>query len=362
MPRLSDVRGCLYLPTESWNAYQLWADYEETVVERDLGYAKRLRLNAIRVFCSYEHWREVGDAFFDQFEHFLGAAATNDIQVLPVLFESLGREPTESNRKARDPKQGFAIHSPSRKEVLQPRNWKGYDRSPRQFTRRFCRRFGSDDRLLAIEIMNEPGDVQPRRDFVYDMLAEANEHAMAPLTMGCKDFRFNHVWERRGFELDVHQFHYNLPPNAAHLDRELERARAHKHRTGKPLWLAEWQRVRAGPPSRFLPNYENMAERIHDARANGEIDGDFFWGLMFKPAYLSKPRRAGRVNGVFHPDGSVFSRSDAEAIAGAAMDVAEQFRYPESFSSHPFPYPSLTEPPEEGGILQLFSQLVRRWR
>ena len=36
---------------------------------------------------------------------------------------------------------------------------------------------------------------------------------------------------------------------------------------------------------------------------------------MLKPAYLQKQRKRGRMNGVFHEDGAVFSVEDARAVA-----------------------------------------------
>jgi hypothetical protein len=329
------IRGAMYLPSKDWNAYQMWANYQNSVVEHELDLAASLGLNALRVLGSYECWLDDGPAFFSHVEHFLTECNRRGIRPIVVLFEAPPKgEPTEYNCKTTDPADAFGVHSPSRADVLQPRNWAGYARSPLHFARRWAQEYATDPRLLATEIMNEPGDVQPRQDFVKDMLTEVRRMAPdATLTMGCKDFRFNLVYDEND-DIDIHQFHMNLPGDTAAAEDYLARARQHREETGKPLWCTEWQRTLVEPPSRFLPNYKSLAPTIGDAHADGSIDGDFFWGLMLKPAYLRDPREKGRVNGVFHPDGIPFDPADYAALASAPR------YYPAEWNAHPFPYPT----------------------
>lgn len=331
----TNVNGAMYIPSKDWNAYQMWANYNIEVVERDLDLAASLGLDSLRVLASYECWREDGASFFAQIEHFLSKCYERNIRPVIVLFEAPPKnEPTEENRTTTDPAEAFGVHSPSQRNVIQPRNWSGWAQSPLRFVRRWAEMYASDPRLLATEIMNEPGEVQPRQDFVKDMLAEVREHAPeATLTVGCKDVQYNHVYDEED-ALDVHQFHMNLPLDRAAADDYLARAREHRQETGKPLWCTEWQRTREEPSIRFLPNYKSLAPIIGDAHADGSIDGDFFWGLMLKPAYLQSPREDGRVNGLFHPDGTPFDASDRDALA------RKRRTYPDGWDDHPFPYPS----------------------
>jgi len=53
---LSGVRGVNYEAAE--NMGQLWLQYDPAVTERDLDYAKRLKLNQARVFVPYDAGRE----------------------------------------------------------------------------------------------------------------------------------------------------------------------------------------------------------------------------------------------------------------------------------------------------------------
>lgn len=370
--RLRGRKGAVYLPQKDWNAYQMWADYRNPVIERDLGYAADLGLNSLRVLASYECWREEGPTFFARVEHFLTACEARGIRPIVVLFEAPPESPpTEENLHATNPRKAFGVHSPSRPEVLQPRDWKEDARSPMQFARRWAQEFAQDGRLLATEIMNEPGEVQPRRDFVIDALRAVRQQAPdALLTMGTKDVRFARLYDTdalgglRG--LDAYQFHMNLPknPTAARRyaveQRELAdelSADAGDGDAHKPLWCTEWQRTLEEPPSRFAPNLASLAPTMRDLReedANNRderpiIDGDFFWSLMLRPAYLRNPREKGRVNGLFHADGAVYSRGDAETVAGQPLDRPDRHSFPKSWRAHRFPYPGLNSEVEKSG-------------
>src|SRR6056297_1710972 len=69
-----DVRGALYVPSRAWNTFQMWHDYDESVIERDLGYAERVNINAIRTWVSFEQWHEDEAALERAIDHFLSTA------------------------------------------------------------------------------------------------------------------------------------------------------------------------------------------------------------------------------------------------------------------------------------------------
>jgi hypothetical protein len=342
----------VYLPQKDWNAYQMWANYSNSVVERDLGYAATLGLNSLRVFASYEFWREDGPTFFAHVEQFLSTCNSLGIRPILVLFEAPPKAPpTEANLHATDPENAFGVHSPSRPEIIRPRNWQDYARSPIHFARRWANEYAEDDRLLATEIMNEPGKVQPRRDFVLDALRAVRAAAPeATLTMGTRDVKFARYYDGEGAlgglrGLDAYQFHMNLPRNPAAARRYVARQRTRADRlsdesgeAAKPLWCTEWQRTLEEPPSRFAPNLASLAPTVRGARTSGALDGDFFWSLMLRPAYLQIPRQKGRINGLFHRDGAAYSQADAEAIAGRNLDLEGRHALPPSWRTHSFPY------------------------
>ena len=312
--RLTGVRGAIYFPVWSANHYQTWVGYDPAAVERDLGYAASLGVNALRTFVSYERWTEDAADLERWVDHLLGAAADRGIRILPMLFESIGEQPTPANR-ARD----VALRSPAGGVMRDRSKWEG----PRRFVRWFASRYAGHEGLLALEIMNEPGEWETRVAFCREMLRAARDAAPSvPLTMGCKGLEYNRLYEDPG--LDVLQFHYNVPPTAAHMREALAEAAAVSRETGKPVWLTEWQRTREEPPNKMLPNYSSLASVIRES----DVDGDFFWQLMLKPAYITTQRERGRVNGVFHADGRVHDAGDADALRGGRGDSGEWVERP----------------------------------
>ena len=325
-----DVRGALYVPSRAWNTYQMWHEYDETVIERDLGYAEQVNINALRTWVSYEQWLEDSEKLENHLDHFLGAAEDRGIQVLLGLFESVGKEPTEKNLHNHDPLTAPPVQSPS-SEVIQNR---GEWDEPKRFVRWFMDRYGDDDRLLAIEAMNEPGWLPTMKRFAKGMFGEmAENRGSAPLTVGSTSLANNAEYVDWG--ADVLQMHYNFPndrrvyhellPDAKQLSKDLD----------KQVLLSEWQRVAdfgwggASTVDQWQPDYASLAPVIHQHGV-----GSFFWSLMVKPAYVRYMRKRGIINGLFHEDGAVWNLEDARAIKAmsgesAKVDAEQRRQWPE---------------------------------
>lgn len=301
-----DVRGAVYFPSRTFNHYQAWEMYNPGEAIRDLSLAAAVRVNALRVLMSYEYWRDQPADFQRNLDHFLAMAAKRGIRVLPVMFESIGEEPTAANLHERNILRNGAIRSPSHNVIRNKSKWKG----PRRFVQWFVRRYADHDGLLAVEIMNEPSGWPIRVEFCRAMLRAARRaESRVPLTMGSKDLENNYLYDDP--ELDVFQFHYNLPPTVNHMRDALSEAARVSQETNTPVWLTEWQRTRTEPPNKMRPNYSSLAPVIRES----DIGGDFFWQLMLKPAYGYIQRLRGRLNGLFYEDGRVFSVDDAHTIS-----------------------------------------------
>ncbi|MFB6129914.1 MAG: glycoside hydrolase [Salinigranum sp.] len=297
---LSGVRGAVYFPFHAYNAYQTWANYDREAAARDVGFAAELGLDALRVFASYEFWRHDAAAFTRRFDHFLGVAGGRGVAILPVLFESIGDDATPRSVAAHAP-----VRSPSKAILTDAARW----RETAEFVRWFAGRYGGREEVIALEIMNEPGEWAPRVLFVREMLRTAREaDESVPLTVGCRRLSNNRFY--RDPALDVYQFHDNLPPDADRMRATLAEAAAVSRRAETPVWLTEWQRTLEEPPGRMLPNYASLASVVRES----DLDGDFFWQLMLNPAYNLGVRRRGRINGLFTDDGGVYSAADARAL------------------------------------------------
>lgn len=324
-----DVRGAIYLPARAFNVYQQWRYYDEAVTERDLGYAASVDLNALRTWVSYEFWKEDRRALRRAIDHFLDAAEREGVRVLLGLFEAAGSEPTRRNLTNTDPLTATGVYEPSMQVVGDARQWD----QPRAYVRWFMDRYRDDDRLLGIEIMNEPGwSIQ--KQFAGGMFETlASERGRVPLTVGSTSLANNAYYA--GWGLDLLQFHYNFANDRGVYRDLLQQALELQAVAGVPVWLTEWQRIRSGSAfaspvtgDEWQPDYASLAPVIQDAGV-----GSFFWTLMVQPAYTMIQRKQGVITGLFHEDGAVWSLDDARAIKAMAgdpsFDAEERREWPE---------------------------------
>jgi Cellulase (glycosyl hydrolase family 5) len=323
----ASIRGAIYVPAGAYNAPQLWKNFSLEETKRDFGYAKEVHLNALRMWASYEYWRMEPATFQSEFDQMLGAAHDSGIRILISLFENDGVAPTPENMWTTDPKKAFDIQSPGREIATGDKSQWG---EPRRFVEWFMKRYGNDDRILAIEVMNEPNDGGNGRPgtvpFAQSMFQTAKSlQGTVPLTLGSARVKVAKEFIPLG--LDIINFHDNFPESTQALANSIKEAMAVGKRAGLPVWLTEWQRVRTGG-SGWGPQGVTAEERVTDYASLAPTVysypiGSFFWSLMVKPAYLRAQRLKGTVNGLFWPDGAVTSVKDARAIAD---DPKLQFR------------------------------------
>jgi hypothetical protein len=179
--------------------------------------------------------------------------------------------------------------------------------------------YKDDDRIIAIEIMNEPHAESPK--FARAMFLHADQlRGSRPLTIGTTGLG-NYKKYYSDLNIDILQTHHNFPQSVEKLREYIKGELAIAAEAGKPVWLSEWQRIRPGGSGfgaikggmneeEKFSNYRSMASVVQEY----EI-GTYFWSLMVKPAYLGGQRKNGTLNGLFFEDGSVWSLADARAIA-----------------------------------------------
>ena len=315
------IRGAIYISSGAFNAPQMWKDFSVEETRRDLGYAKLINLNALRVWASYEYWRRAPERFKASFDQLLEAAEANGIRILVSLFERCGKPYVGDEMWSTDPRTAFAMKSPH-PEVFSPDNSNLWE-EPRLFVKWFLESYRDDQRLLAIEVMNEPqfaaDDEPPSVPFAKSMFVTAKAmQGTVPLTIGIDDHE-ELADEFVPLGLDVIQFHDNFPASGDALEKHIRAALALGAKHNLPVWLGEWQRARpsgSGWGNEKLtveekrPNYASLASAVQKYPV-----GSFFWSLMIKRAYLPPQREKGTINGLFWPDGSVWSLADARAIA-----------------------------------------------
>jgi hypothetical protein len=325
------IRGAIYIPAGAYNAPQMWKHFDLAETERDFGYARRIHLNALRIWASYEYWEQQPEHFQKSFAQLLAAAQDNGLRVLISLFEADGVPPTPEHLWDTNPATAFDIQSPGRK-ITTARNHQLWEK-PRSFLAWFMKTYGNDQRLLAIEVMNEPNGAEV--PFAKSMFQTAKSlQGSVPLTIGSDSVA--HARDYIPLGLDVIEFHCNFPASIAQFESAITNALTVGREYHLPVWMTEWQRLRPGgngwgrqkiSPAEAMPDYASLASVVRKYPLP-----NFFWSLMIKLAYLPPQRAQGTVNGLFWPDGSVWSLRDARAIAAdPSLDLRERQTLPPGY-------------------------------
>lgn len=327
----ASIRGAVYIPSGAYNAPQMWKNFSLAETRRDFGYAREIHLNALRIWASYEYWKLEPERFQTDFDQLLEAAHAAGIRVLISLFEEDGVPPTPQNMWTTNPARAFDIQSPGR-AITTSKNRELWEK-PRSFIKWFMEHYRNDDRLLAIEVMNEPNGAEvPFAKFMFKTAKSMQGTVL--LTIGSDSVQHAKMYIPLG--LDVIEFHYNFPTKRWQFEAAITNALVVGRKYNLPVWLTEWQWLRPSgsgwgkekiSEAETLPNYASLAPVVHKYPI-----GNFFWSLMVKRAYLPAQRAQGTVNGLFWPDGAVWSVADARAIAqDPALKLAQRNTLPPHF-------------------------------
>ncbi len=270
---LSGVRGANYLASDAKNATDYWQHYSPAETERDLDYARRLNLNQIRVFTSYQAWNADKPAFRKNLVHFLRAAHQRGMGVMPVVGFTPQMITDESARPL-----------------------------AREWAADLVRTIGDEPGLAFWDVSNEPdwpttpeARVRRRFDLARYMAGVFHEFdKKTPVTIG---FAFVPGMEELADAVDVLSFH-DYMQNRAVIRANIARAKAFAAKVGKPVFNTELGCVARANP------YDVTLQEHQDAGV-----GWYIWELMITA-------RWGTVHGVFYPDGSVRDPSIPAAMMG----------------------------------------------
>jgi hypothetical protein len=270
---LAKIRGANYRAAGAKDTTDHWLHYKPAETERDLDYARRLNLNQIRVFVSYDAWTADKPAFRENLVHLLRVAHQRGLGVMPVVGNTERMIMEDSARPL-----------------------------AREWAADLVRTIGKEPGLAFWDVSNEPDwpttpEFRVRRRFELARYMAGVFHEFdrnTPVTIG---FAFVPGMEELADAVDVLSFH-DYMQNRAVIRANIARAKAYAAKVGKPVFNTEIGCVgRANP-------YDVTLEEHTSAGV-----GWYIWELMITA-------RWGTVHGVFYPDGSVRDTAIPAAILG----------------------------------------------
>lgn len=296
------MRGANYVPSYARNDVQTWIDYDPQVVDRELGFAEKLKLNVVRVFLQVAVYERDPERFLANFESFLSLCQKHHIQMMPVVFDScFGEFPDLEGYREKD---WMACPGQNR---LGPEHWPAMEK----FVRDVVGSHRDDERIVLWDVMNEPYvtsfNSEADRKTIHTFLGQALEmvrrqQPKQPLAVGWEAYSLAVNPEQYADKVDVLAFH-NYEP-AMQLRQAIRRAQEGAQKLGKPVILNE---VVGRPRQPFADVMQIVREQ--------QI-GWCFWELMLGKTQFS--REDPPYQGLIYPDGTCY---DAQEVA-CVMDVS----------------------------------------
>lgn len=308
--------GCNFVPSTAINSTEMWqADsFDETVIDRELGWAADIGFNSVRVFLQYLVWDTDPDGLKRRMDLLLTLTSRHHMSAMPVLFDDCcqsGRQPYLGRQDPPIPGVCLSGWTPS------PGHARAVDRGawPRlaQYVSDIVGQFGQDERVAIWDLYNEPGGGRPGGalgEGSLPLLKAAFEWARAaepsqPLTVGTFGGEPESLTRVLLAESDVISFHAYMD-----LDRTrkmLVALQAH----GRPVVCTEWMARTTG--SRFETHLPLFKE--HHV-------GCYSWGLVAGKTQTYYPWRSQEgapepevwFSDLLREDGTPYRPEEIEAI------------------------------------------------
>ena len=153
------LRGCNFIPSPAINQLEMWQaeTFDLETIDRELGWAADLGLNAMRVYLHDLVWQQDTAGFKERIEQYLNIADRHGIKTIFVLFDDcwhdnpkLGPQPA--------PRPGIHnsgwVKGPGTKVLKDQSQWQRLE----AYVKDIVSTFGQDERVVIWDIYNEPGN------------------------------------------------------------------------------------------------------------------------------------------------------------------------------------------------------------
>lgn len=294
---LNWMRGANYVPSYAQNDIQIWMEYDPAVIDRELGYAERLKLNTVRVFLNVAVFEKQPEKFLADFESFLSLCHKHQIKMMPVLFDSCfdPQEVDVNSYRGKNwiPSPGFGR--------LGNEDWPAMEK----FIRAVVGKCRDDKRIVLWDVMNEPestgqwGKAEGKTrilGFVRRALNRVrDERPIQPLGIGWASSRNIASTADLSDVLIVHNY-----SNPKGLEADIGYIKDWGRATKNPIILNE-----------FVGRPQQRIEEALPVVAKEKI-GWCFWELMIGSTQFSQGRMP--YQGHIYPDGKCFSVKEVAAI------------------------------------------------
>jgi hypothetical protein len=322
--------GANYNPASAINQLEMWQaeTFDPKRIDTELGWAKGLGMNTMRVFLHDLMWQQDAPGFQKRIDTFLEISSKHGIRPMLVLFDSVW-DPLPKLGKQRAPKPGVHnsgwVQGPGAEALKDPAQHPRLE----AYVKGVVGAFANDPRVLAWDVWNEPdntndgsyGSVELRNkvDLVLALLPKTFAWARAagprqPLTSGVWKGDWSEPEKLSAIEKiqldlsDVISFHSYDPPE------EFEKKVRWLQRYNRPILCTEY--MARGNKSTFQGSLP-IAKKYRVAAYNwglvaGKTQTNLPWDSWQRPYVDRQPPVW--FHEVFHEDGRPYDAGEVEFI------------------------------------------------
>ncbi|MEO8414257.1 MAG: cellulase family glycosylhydrolase [Ginsengibacter sp.] len=247
------LRGSNFIPSSAINQLEMWqaATFDPKTIDRELGYAQSIGLNAMRVFLHHIAWQEDQEGFKKRMMEYLSIADKHHIGTIFVIFDDCWNDHYHAGTQPA-PKTGVHnsgwIRDPGSLYYTEPLLGDTLER----YVKDILTTFKNDKRILLWDLYNEPGNSGNgskslpllSKEFSWARQADPDQ----PLSAG--------VWDSKLTELNTYQLANSDVITYHNYEKVPEHAKAIdtlKH-YGRPLICTEYMaRTRGSLFSNVMP-------------------------------------------------------------------------------------------------------------
>ncbi len=151
--------GCNFAPSSAINQLEMWQEdtFDLPTIRHELGLARSLGFNVVRVYLHNLLWEEDADGFKKRIDQFLSVSAEFNIRAILVLFDDCWNHEAKTGKQP-DPRPGVHnsgwVAAPGRHRILNKVGWDILER----YTIDILTHFSHDERIVFWDLYNEPGN------------------------------------------------------------------------------------------------------------------------------------------------------------------------------------------------------------
>ncbi|MBO9730207.1 MAG: cellulase family glycosylhydrolase [Chitinophaga sp.] len=300
------MTGANFIPSTAVNQLEMWqgATFDPATIQRELGYAKAIGFNTMRVYLHHVAWQEDAAGFKARIQRYLEIADDDHIKTIFVFFDDCWRDQYQAGTQPapipgvhnsgwlKDP-GGYIDTNPALMDTLQ---W---------YVKDILTTFRKDERIAMWDLYNEPGHFG-HGDKSWPLLKNVVAWARAvqpeqPITIGIwnKDFvAFNQFQLENSDVITFHNYR-----DTASLLAAIDTLKTYQ----RPVVCTEYMK---------RPNNSTFITHLPIFKANNI--GAINWGLVAGKTQTNYPQgnKGGEpepaiwYHDIFRPDGSPFDENE----------------------------------------------------